>query len=193
MEGLLEEYKTLKDEIQSNSDWTGKAFIFTITVTATLISFGLTHNNWAIFLSPFLIIIPSMFFVSSKMESTTRIGSYIRIMIEPKIKGLNWQSNWLELRKGKLLPKKRKYSLSIITQFSGISILCLGMSWTRFLSSNHSQYELILIIALSLIIIVFYMIAHIAIKQSFDMNYRVKYDEAWKKLEKNKNTVPNNV
>lgn len=191
MEGLLEEYKTLKDEIQSNTDWVGKAFIFTITVTATLIGYGLTHNNWSIFLCPFLIIIPSMFFVSSKMESTTRIGSYIRVIIEPKTQGLNWQSNWLELRKEKLLPKKRKYSSSVNAQFMGISALCIGLSWIKLLSLNHSQTELILIIVLSLIINVLYIIAHIAIKQSFDMKYRAKYDEAWKKLENNKNTVPN--
>jgi len=191
MEGLLEEYKTLKDEIQSNTDWVGKAFIFTITVTATLIGYGLTHNNWSIFLCPFLIIIPSRFFVSSKMESTTRIGSYIRVIIEPKTQGLNWQSNWLELRKEKLLPKKRKYSSSVNAQFMGISALCIGLSWIKLLSLNHSQTELILIIVLSLIINVLYIIAHIAIKQSFDMKYRAKYDEAWKKLENNKNTVPN--
>ncbi len=182
MEGLLEEYKELKAEIQSNSDWTGKAFIFSITVTATLIGFGLTHNNWAIFLSPFLIIFPSMFFVSAKMESTTRIGSYIRIIIEPKVKGLNWQSNWMELRKEKLLPKKRKYSLSITAQFLGISVLCFGLSWIKFLSSIHPQRELFLMTILSLSIIVLYIFGHIAIKQSFDIKTRDRYDKAWKEL-----------
>ena len=150
---LIAEYKSLRDEIKTNSQMTGQVFTFAITVSAALLGYGLDKGYWGIFLSPFVVLIPSLYFISSQLESTTRIAAYIQNYIESKIDELNWETDFLTLRKNKLLPSKRKYTLSIAGLYGGIGFVSILLSWL-FLKC-YSVKNVAIISVVSIIIIIF--------------------------------------
>ena len=84
-----EEYASLRSEIDRNSQLTTTLFLATITVKSALIGYGLSSSLGPVFLSPFAVIMASIFFVTSQLESTTRIATYIAIFLEPNSPKLN--------------------------------------------------------------------------------------------------------
>ena len=120
------EYSSLRAEIDRNSHIVTTVFLANITVTAALIGYGLGLDKiiGAIFLSPFAIIIPALFFLSSQLESTTRIAAYIKVFFEDNSDELKWETRWLCLREKDLLPAKRKYTFAISHLYGGLSIVC---------------------------------------------------------------------
>src|SRR4030042_3520296 len=93
-----EEYKHLYQEIGSNSQISQNVFVANVTVTAALIGYGLNNQTGSIFLAPFAILIPSLFFIASQLDSTTRIAAYILVFLENSSPGSNWETRWLALR-----------------------------------------------------------------------------------------------
>jgi hypothetical protein len=126
--GLLEEYRTLRAEIASNSHLTATVFTWAITATGALIGVGVAQAKWAVFLVPFAILLPSLWFITSQLESTVRIAEYIRTRIEPHVPGMGWETSLHALRANKLLPE-RKYVLSITDLYGGIALACLVLAW----------------------------------------------------------------
>ena len=78
----LDEHKHLYAEIGRNSHISQNVFVANVAVTSGLIGYGLNTESGPIFLAPFAIIIPSLFFLSSQLESTTRIAAYIVVFLE---------------------------------------------------------------------------------------------------------------
>jgi hypothetical protein len=184
MDGLLEEYRTLRDEIRHNSEITARTFIFTVTVTVTVIAAGLTIGFWAIFLSPFAIIVPVMYFLASQLESTTRIASYIRVRLEPKLEGLNWQTDWFRLREKKLISHRHKYTSSITGLYQGLSVVCLLLSWIYLFSKDHDLIHVIILSITSVIVVVLITLATLSIRNAFSSSFRDRYNKAWLDLDK---------
>ncbi len=86
---LIEEYKSLRSEINQNSQIVSNIFLANITFVATFIGRGMKIETEGLyFLTPIVILIPSMFFISSKLGSTARIGSFMRIILEPQLEML---------------------------------------------------------------------------------------------------------
>jgi len=175
-ERQAEEYRTLRAEIDRNSQITTTVFLATITVTSALIGYGLSSGLGPIFLSPFAIIIPSLFFITSQLESTTRIGAYIMVFLETNSEELNWETRWFEIGQGKLLPHVRKYTFSISGLYGALSIVCIilagfywGMEWWIF---AVIVAPLIFITSLG----VFYL------RRAFTFQFRKQYINAWVKL-----------
>lgn len=126
---VIEEYKQLYEEIGRNSQITQNVFVANVGVIAVLIGYGLKDGNGAIFLAPLAIIIPSLFFLASQLESTTRIAAYISVFIEHDSEMLNWENRWLQLRKSELLPSKRKYTLSLSGLYGLVSVVCILLAY----------------------------------------------------------------
>ena len=76
---MNKEYEQLYSEIARNSQISSNVFLGNISVTAIIIGFGLDKQNSLLFLIPFAMLIPSLFFIASQMESTSRIASYLKI------------------------------------------------------------------------------------------------------------------
>ena len=77
----LDEHRQLYAEIGRNSQISQNVFLGNVAVTSGLIGYGLDSQSGPIFLAPFAIIIPSLFFLSSQLESTTRIAAYIVVFM----------------------------------------------------------------------------------------------------------------
>lgn len=171
-----EEYETLRAEVDRNSQITATVFLANITVTAALIGYGLSSKLGPIFLSPFAIIIPSLFFISSQLESTTRIAAYILVFFEADSKELNWETRWLEIRQKGLLPHKRKYTFSLSGLYGALSVGCImlaGFFWPMDWWMYGTAVVLIALLVLFGIL---------SLSRAFSLQFCKQYVEAWTKV-----------
>lgn len=187
---LLDEYKSLRSEIGRNSQIVSNVFIANIATTGALIGYGLDKDIGVIFLSPLAFLIPSMFFITSQMESTRRIASYIRVFIEPVL-DLRWENRWLQLRTHKLLPRRRKYAASLAALYTLLCSICL------LLTVRYSEFEGFWLkdswsfafgarffwILLFVIIVVIMTIAGVYnVYNGFSSNLAEEFDDSWTQL-----------
>jgi hypothetical protein len=118
-DGLLAEYKTLRDEIlaaqgrrlQTVSFAVGAfGVIFSIVASAILGSNRPTPEMCLYFavgggVALYGIVIPGLIMTISLQQSIQHIGSYIRNFIEPLVPGLNWENQWRDLKSRKHLSR----------------------------------------------------------------------------------------
>jgi len=107
-DGLLAEYKALRDEIlaakgrrlQTVSLTVGACgAILSITAGAVLGSnIASAASQLAVAIGGSIalygIVIPSQIMTSHLQQTIHRTGGYIRVFIEPRVPGLNWESRW---------------------------------------------------------------------------------------------------
>jgi fatty acid desaturase len=171
-----EEYKTLRAEIDRNSQITATVFLAAITATSALIGYGISSKLGPIFLSPFAIIIPSLFFISSQLESTTRIAAYIMVFFEADSEGLNWETRWLKIRQKGLLPHRRKYTFSLSGLYGALSAGCImlaGFYW------NMDWWMYGIAVGLIALLVLFGILS---LNRAFSLKFCKQYVEAWTKL-----------
>jgi hypothetical protein len=171
------EYKQLYDEIGRNSVISQNVFIANVAVTASLIGYGLSAESGPIFLAPFAIIIPSLFFIASQLESTTRIACYIIVYLESKNNNINWESRWYDLRDKDLIPSKRKYTLSLSGLYGLLGIVCL------LLSFQYWKYDKCTFFYITGPIILLHIRGVTLIVRAFSLKLCKAYIEAWQNLD----------
>ena len=171
------EYKQLYDEIGRNSVISQNVFIANVAVTASLIGYGLSSESGSIFLAPFAIIIPSLFFLASQLESTTRIACYIIVYLESNNRNINWENRWFNLRDKNLIPSKRKYTLSLSGLYGLLGIVCL------LLSFRYWEYDKCIFFYISSPIVLLHIRGVTMIIRAFSLKLCKAYIEAWQKLD----------
>ena len=174
--GLEEEYKTLRSEIVENSKIVSTIFLANTSVTAALIGFGLSNELGPVFLSPFAILIPSMFYVASQLESTTRISQYLRVFLEPQLER-QWQKRWYELRSRGLMPHRRKYTLAIASLYGTLGLVCLILASVYWSSDDRWQF-----LIAAIVIVALHIAGILSVRHAFSPSFREKYADAWIEL-----------
>jgi hypothetical protein len=92
---LIEEYKTLRQEIMENFKRKNSFVIYAIIATATIFGFALEYPSPFVFLLPLIIIIPLSYRTLAENRAILRIGTYIFVVIESKLENLHWETyNW---------------------------------------------------------------------------------------------------
>ena len=172
----MDEYSQLYGEIGRNSQISQNVFVANVAVTAALIGYGLDAEQGPIFLAPFAIIIPSLFFLSSQLESTTRIAAYISVFLESDNDDLNWESRWFLLRKQNLLPSRRKYTLSISGLYGLLSFVCV------LLSLQYWSYDWWFFAAVVIPILFFIAAGVFSLVRAFSLENCEAYMNAWQNL-----------
>lgn len=111
--GLLEEYKTLRAEIlaaqgrrlQTVSLSIGIFGVIFSIVANTLLGSNMRMRDTQLIIAVggsialYGIVIPGSIMIINLQRSIQRIGSYIRVFIEPKIPGLNWENRLVTFKK----------------------------------------------------------------------------------------------
>ena len=175
------EYSALRTEVDSNSQIVMTVFLANVTVTAGLIGYGLSSGYGLIFLSPFVIIIPSLFFITSQLTSTVRIAAYIKVFLEDEHDELNWEGRWLELRRKGLIPNKRKYTLAVSHLYGGLSVICIMLTYLYW----DVNWLLFGIVVLPIVILVMFGVHFLV--YAFSIEFSEKYVDAWGKLKRDRN------
>lgn len=119
MEGLIEEYKTLREEIikakerrmQSTSMMVTAIGAF-LTITATAVFGNNIPTPETRFLvsigggiAMYCVLIPCQVMITSLQQTINRIGDYIEIYLESRQRGLNYETIWHTHKKRYKLPK----------------------------------------------------------------------------------------
>lgn len=171
-----EEYRHLYQEIGRNSQIVQNVFVANVAVTSGLIGYGLSSKYGPIFLSPLAIIVPSLFFLASQLESTTRIAAYLLVFHERENPVLNWETRWLEIRKRGLLPSKRKYTFSLTGLYGLISMLCIALAYQYWMFSV--QWFFVSIVP----IVALLALGIQAVTQAFSLDLIESYISSWEAL-----------
>ncbi len=181
----LEEYRHLYQEIGRNSQISQNVFLGNVAVTAGLIGYGLDSGSGPIFLAPFAIIVPSLFFLASQLESTTRIAAYIVVYFEDRIPALRWETRWLAIRQTpNLLPSKRKYTLSLSGLYGLVSAVCLLLALAHW---DHGAWPYLLVASAIVVLLVegISLIIH-----AFSLALIEDYVDSWRRLREQQGDAP---
>lgn len=90
MEIEFSEYEALRQEIITNAEMIAEVFTISITVAVMIIGYGIQRtqeqkgeaSRGLLFLCPLGILIPSLWFIFSQLESTVQIATYIQTFLE---------------------------------------------------------------------------------------------------------------
>ena len=132
---LIEEYKTLRQEILEKFKRKDSFLIYTVIATATIFGFAIEFPSPYIFLLPLVIIIPLSYSTLGEEKGILHIGTYISLVIESKLKGLQWETYHYKRRE----PKEVKGSLkaNILRQLSNYLLFDLLAALCLFTSFWH--------------------------------------------------------
>jgi hypothetical protein len=118
-EGILAEYKTLRDEIISAKGRRLQTVSLTVGAVGAILSIiagavlgsdiPSTETRFAISIGGGIalygVLIPSEIMTTHLQQTIQQIGTYIRVFIEPQIPGLNWENRWTAYKSQHRLPK----------------------------------------------------------------------------------------
>jgi len=155
-DGLLDEYRSLRSEIQSTQGQRMQILSLTVGAFGVILSISgsvvlgsesitpagrlLVAVGGAIAL--YAIVIPSLIMMLAAQQAIQRLGEYIRIFIEPRVPGLNWEKRW---RNFKLRHQYRGGLRSMGGIYYFLSLLPLSLP--IYAASQHMQnWPLILIL-----------------------------------------------
>ncbi len=112
-DGLLEEYRTLRSEILNAQgrrlqtiSLTVGAFGLILSITAgAVLGSNITSAETRLLVSIggavalYAVLIPSLIMLRSTQQTIQRLGEYIRLFIEPRVPGLNWEQQWYNFKR----------------------------------------------------------------------------------------------
>lgn len=154
-DGLLEEYRTLRSEILNAQgrrlqtiSLTVGAFGVILSVTAgAVLGSDITSPETRLLVSIggavalYAVLIPSLIMIISTQQTVQRLGEYIRIFIEPRIPGLNWEHRWYNFKRQRRF-KGGLRSTGTIYYFLSLVPLLLPL----YAASQNAQNWLLLLI-----------------------------------------------
>jgi len=157
----IEEYKSLRQEIMSRQNARLLILGFTIAAIGTIlgltlqeeISLGLNYYAFALITFAIVIVIAALILTIHHTQQIEVIAAYIRKFIEPKVIGLDWETNWIHYRESKRsnpkaggLPLGTSKPLALYYAFLTIS----AYSVTFVIGLYHHRIALILVSILAL-------------------------------------------
>ena len=107
------EYEALRQEIIANAGIIADVFTISITAAVVILGYGIQREqetegdtgSWLLFLCPLGILAPSLWFISSQLESTVQIATYIQTFLEKRQDVLNWETRLSLLRQAGTSPE----------------------------------------------------------------------------------------
>lgn len=180
MDYMIEEYKTLRDEIISakgrrlqTTSMTVGAMGVLLSVIASAVLDPNTFTPSIRFIASlaggiamYLILIPCQIMNISLQQTIQRIGDYIRIFIEPNIPGLEWETRWAD-------HKKQHRLAHGVRGISGIFLFLAFLPWLLpIIALSYSQKSLPFIA-------IFVLLFCVSIYLSLDMHNALSSGWKW--------------
>jgi O-antigen/teichoic acid export membrane protein len=154
---ILEEYKTLRTEILQWQNQRVKILSLVITAMAGLLSLfgGLLLNSSGDdptrisllsivgSLAMYVILIPLELLLISSHRQVSRIGKYIRVHIEPKLPGLEYESRLLEDRPQSDTLHGIRSMGKVCLALSIVPLVLPAISYVMFSAADWSRYAFV--------------------------------------------------
>lgn len=122
------EYKALRDEILQNQRNCIQILAVSIAATGVILGFSVpSEKGYYLCLIPLIILVPALYLLISQVETTFRMGTYIRLFIEMEIEELQFETLLCEKR----ITSRRKmelYASDALGMFHGLGSICLILS-----------------------------------------------------------------
>lgn len=137
--GILEEYKTLRNEIQGYIDASNQIYMFIFTAVSAIYLLAYYNHDASFYLITFFVLLLTKCRLIFYHESMIRIGEYIASYIEPKVPGLNWETKTRGL-KYEMNEHSVSYLLAELHYFSYtiMSLMTVIILWE---SGGWREYE----------------------------------------------------
>jgi len=176
----FEEYKILKNEIDTITAQRNTLTTFTITSVMAILAFTFNSTEPYIALTAYLIIIPVQFRILFLGHSIMKISSYISVFLEPNLPGKQWETMNAKLMPLFIKQKGNKaYGVSLIFRHFEFIFLSIGITLVFLFNIKpfcENWYHLIFpCIMLAIIIIISYCFRGYG-------KYREKYINLWKDI-----------
>ena len=197
MELEFSEYETLRQEIITNAEMIAEVFTISITAAVVILGYGIQReqekkgetSSWLLFLCPLGILIPSLWFISSQLESTVQIATYIQTFLEKGQDALNWETRLSLLRQAGTQPGKL-YTFSISTVYIGLGMVSLLLSIFHVFKNKKGMKDRIVRVAFCVALFLpmgtAYQQFNMRLAPKFTQEYKEKW-EAVQRLEKESN------
>ena len=203
MELEFSEYEALRQEIIANAGIIADVFTISITAAVVILGYGVQREqetegdtgSWLLFLCPLAILAPSLWFISSQLESTVRIATYIQTFIETGQELLNWETRLSLLRQAGT-SSGTLYTFSISTVYMGLGIVSLVLSICYVFKNRQETRARIVRIAFCLALFVPMVIACHQFNMRLTPKFTQEYKEKWEavgRLEKESNAKSQSI
>ena len=149
---LLEEYRSLREEMLNRAKRADDVLVYSIIGTAALLGYGFTLKVSYIFLLPFSIIIPLSDYIRRTHDQILFMAAYILVVIEQQT-NLRWETVLFNFRKqealrGRFTPNMLEYILI----YDFLSLVCIGASFF----SEPASIGLVLVVSLMLLYLIWW-------------------------------------
>ena len=197
------EYEALRQEIIANAGIIADVFTVSITAAVVILGYGIQREqetegdtgSWLLFLCPLAILAPSLWFISSQLESTVQIATYIQTFLEEGQDLLNWETRLSLLRRAETQPSML-YTLSISTVYIGLGGVSLMLSICYVFKNKQETKARILRVAFCVALFVPMGIAYHQFNAILTPTFTQDYKEKWEavhRLEKESNASSQNT
>ncbi len=136
----LTEYVALRNELLHNFTSTNQFFTLAVTVTAALLGYALQNKrrNWMVFLTPFAILVPSIWLILAQIKSVLRIATYIQVFWETAHQGLQWETRLMDFRE--MMPyTDRAYTYAVGYAYGALGSVSLLLSFLHIDVKNKTN------------------------------------------------------
>jgi len=183
VEQYVEEYRTLREEILVHEKSIWQVHSFLLTAAGAIFGYGLTVNNPFVLLVPLVILIPGIYMILSRWSHIYRIAAYIRLLLEPEVDGLNWETHWARVRELDIKVKRGllwRYNqpICLLLIFHGFQILCTLIASFKLLIPFKWQTPTFILFIIYPLLIVHITHCVLYAKASADSGYHGKF---WQK------------
>ena len=121
---MIDESTMLREEIMLSMKTVKGYNNILYTTTVALLAFAFNSANSALFLLPFIVLIPLFLLTKREMMQVMRIGAYILVFLEES-SIINWEKR---LNSYDILFKKNSHKHIPLNAYLGLSLLCLTLS-----------------------------------------------------------------
>ncbi len=171
-EQLLTEYRTLKGEISQITSSITSFTLATLTVSSATIGLGFhSQSPWPP-VAGTLFAFCALLYIKSRTNGMVKIGTYISTFLEPRLKGLRWETALNEAHEVQKYEKYGHFGTLTIYTANMIATL-LAFNLLLFLNTKPATGKALPVNSVGLCLII---VAWVVYK--FD--FRPKYDKGWK-------------
>lgn len=162
-DGMITEYKILRDEINQKIDLVNSLTTFTLTTIVAILTFALTKKNPLLYLLPFCIIIPMYMRISYYRSAMVKISAYMIVFLEEEIEDINWETrnaylmDNIKRTDGSIVLRARYYENFVL------SVICYILFIYNYIKGKEMDFILIIYISIPflLVIWIWYTVRHL--------------------------------
>ena len=199
MQGVVAEYSGLRAEINNNSMIVAQVATVGVTVGSVLIGYGLqlsSPNGWYVFLTPPIFLFPSLLYITSQWDSTSRIAAYLYVAIEKPYPEFNWEKRLSHLRRTKDTPTIN-FVRAVVFIFVVLILGSVGLAWVRvgnYAVSPEVFNSPVFILAVATCVTVLITVRLVFAAQAALSPRRFRaYESGWSKVLEEEHRVPEPV